>query len=394
VAKPDEPEWASAVEADPTRFLNPGATPRAQGWSADQRPPNQWFNWLLNRAWRCIVYLFNKTDTIYPTLLRSAATLAWNGSTIVFTQPIQLSFRHQTTEQINQILAAASPLTLADGEVLVVRKDRYTASPVTLVAGTYGALVDGEYAIVAEASLTDVDQENESIIFRRRGTNLEIPIHGLIYSSGDIITLGQSSVNAAGYIPPIGTIQAFYDFNAALTFDTAFFAYCDGSSRVVGSLGSQTLPDLSGRYLVGFGTDGGGDIDTAVWGTAAVGNAGSTINIAHSHTESTHTHGAGSYSATAHTHPAPAITGLVNQSAPGVGYELQIGGGQNMNLNPSSPLQGDHAHDGFGNTGSGGGGAISGTSGSGGGGTTNTQLSSTQDIRPRSIRVRYIMRVA
>ena len=72
---------------------------------------------------------------------------------------------------------------------------------------------------------------------------------------------------------PIGSIIPFYDFNAALSFNTDYWAYCDGSTATVGSLGVQTLPDLSNRYLVGFGTEGGGDIEVARQETRKVRNA-------------------------------------------------------------------------------------------------------------------------
>jgi hypothetical protein len=63
---------------------------------------------------------------------------------------------------------------------------------------------------------------------------------------------------------PVGTIVGHYDFNAAVTF-TDDWLYCDGSviADAASPINGQTLPDLSNRYLVGFGTEGGGDIDTA-----------------------------------------------------------------------------------------------------------------------------------
>jgi len=99
------------------------------------------------------------------------------------------------------------------------------------------------------------------------------------------------SVSVGGSLVPIGSIIAFYDFGAALTFDTDNWVYCDGSTATVGG-SSRTLPDLSGRYLVGFGgaTDGAGDIDTATWATAAVGNSLHQVDIAHTHTGPSHTH--------------------------------------------------------------------------------------------------------
>lgn len=55
-------------------------------------------------------------------------------------------------------------------------------------------------------------------------------------------------------LDPIGTIEAFYDFGGLLTFNTTYFAYCDGSVLVDANspFNGQTLPDLSNRYMVGF----------------------------------------------------------------------------------------------------------------------------------------------
>lgn len=105
-----------------------------------------------------------------------------------------------------------------------------------------------------------------------------------VYNAHDTATtgvhgVGSSSIATSLMIPPIGSIIPFYDYNGALTFDAAYWAYCNGQSITVSGIGTQTLPDLSGRYLVGFGTDGGADIGSAPWATALVGNAGHSITL-------------------------------------------------------------------------------------------------------------------
>ena len=65
------------------------------------------------------------------------------------------------------------------------------------------------------------------------------------------VTSSLADIAAQGL--PIGSIIPFYDFNGDLTFDTDFWVYCDGQTATVGGV-SRALPDLSGRYLVGFGT--------------------------------------------------------------------------------------------------------------------------------------------
>lgn len=214
-----------------------------------------------------------------------------------------------------------------------------------------------------------------------------------------------AAVNAA---VPIGTIIPFYDFNALVTFSTDTWMYCDGSvvADVFSPLNGQTLPDLSGRYLVGFGTDGGGNIDTAVFATAAVGNAGHTIDIQHSHTVNAHSHTVNSHN---HTTPNHAHTVLIISRplavpvVPGIsdGAGTAIGGAKTVALggvgdiaigiDPAGFAIGEtrtYSSDSSGgsNTGN----ASPGTDSQSP--TTNNQLSTTQSIQPRSIRVRFIIR--
>ena len=163
-------------------------------------------------------------------------------------------------------------------------------------------------------------------------------VHGV--GAGTIITSAITDVMKLQTVP-IGSIIPFYDYNAALSFNTTYWAYCNGQSTAVGSLGAQTLPDLSNRYLVGFGTEGGADNGSAVWATAAVGNASHQIDIAHTHT----------YSGT---------TGLPSSTASATGV-------------PSIYATSVHTH------------TYS--------GTTVSSLSATQTIQPRSISVRWIMRI-
>lgn len=197
---------------------------------------------------------------------------------------------------------------------------------------------------------------------------------------------------------PVGAILPFYDYNGTVTFNTSMFAYCDGSTVAdAGSpINGQVLPDLSGRYLVGFGTDGGTDIDTATWNVTAVGNAGHTINVAHTHTDAGHTHSLPSHSHSAGTlqfkvaewttttvnfyDSAGSSVTVLQESASGSG-----GSGTGVAVSAGSSATG-YTKDGSGSTASTGGTSGSGTA------SLGSSLSSTQSIQPRSIRVRYIIR--
>lgn len=189
------------------------------------------------------------------------------------------------------------------------------------------------------------------------------------------------------FVPPIGSILPFYDFNGNLTFSASYWKYCDGSTHDFGgAVGVQTLPDLSNRYLVGFGTEGGGDIDSAGWATAAVGQASHQIDISHTHTGASHTHAVGTLQfQTATTTGGPSSFNLFNSSGTPVSvivWPTTFTVGSGTALAQLSTLATGYTANGTGAT------------ASGGNGATSSAGSSTQTIQPRSIRCRFIMRVA
>lgn len=174
---------------------------------------------------------------------------------------------------------------------------------------------------------------------------------------------------------PIGTILPFDDFDGALQFDTEYFCYCDGEIHTVGEA-QRTVPDLSGRYLVGFGGEGDGDIATADWDADPVGAEAHQIDLGHSHTCNNHYH-----SLSGHTHSVVSghtglgeldlSAGLMDYCTPGENFFLKHkhGPGTLATGGPSNDTTGWSTDRG-----------------------TDSQLSATQSIQPRSIRVRFIMR--
>lgn len=211
----------------------------------------------------------------------------------------------------------------------------------------------------------------------------------------DDITFKSNSIELAKVLPPIGTIIPHYDFNGLFVPDSAYWVPCDGTSQIVGG-GAQTTPDLSNRYLVGFGTEGGGDNDTAAWDTAAVGDASHQINLAHTHdvNPASFTSGAGS----AHSHSNGSYVAEITYSSSDSRLDA--------NITTATSWTSDHRLAASGDGGSAGG---SFTTGANVQGTSSTEsahthsinvpdttstsaLSSTQSIQPRSIRVRFYMR--
>ncbi len=114
---------------------------------------------------------------------------------------------------------------------------------------------------------------------------------------------GEISGEFDGALPPIGSIIPFYDFDGALAFDFTRWKYCDGTNYDFGgNLGVKTLPDMSGRYLVGFGGEGGGNLGTAAWEEDAVGNISHEIDLKHNHPNTLSTDAPGTTIAGGHSH--------------------------------------------------------------------------------------------
>lgn len=191
MSKPDKPRWADTVEGDSTKVDEPLSAKKDIGWEAE-KPPFQYMNWLFLKNYQWADFLEQFVESNEPIVMRSDSALGWDGSNITFSDNIEISFRVPGAEQINHIASADSPISMSDGDVLLFIKDRVNSSPVALSSGTYGTLSDGEYVVVSEASLSDSNYENETILFRRRGTELELPQTGEIYDSGATVYLGRS----------------------------------------------------------------------------------------------------------------------------------------------------------------------------------------------------------
>lgn len=306
----------------------------------------------------------------------------------------------------------------------VIRSAQVNADFDTLYSDYNGNITNANIAAAAAIAYSKLQALPSAQIIVGNAGNVATPVAmsgDATISNTGVVTIGGSG----GAVTPVGSIIPFYDFNGLATFNPLNWTYCDGS--VIGGAGplaGQTLPDLSGRYLVGFGTDGGGDIDTAPWATPPVGNAGHQINIQHSHTVNAHTHDMGNHthnvgnhthSISNYTHAHAGRTNGMSSTAlensanyrirdDGAGWTQRSGGGADRHIavDSGSNDEGQHDHDLLddnhnhgGATGASGG--VSGTPSTNNTSSespgTNNQLSSTQSIQPRSIRIRFIMRI-
>lgn len=182
---------------------------------------------------------------------------------------------------------------------------------------------------------------------------------------------------------PIGKSMFFNDFNGLLTVNGLYWAAENGQTinDIASPLNGKTLDDVSGRYIVGFGEDGAGDINSAAWASTPVGNEDHQIDIEHAHGagdlkfQTAYLAGSGSmlthlylFNSSGANLDIPTTTGLGYGERPNMGlysYPPYLAG---TNL----ASQYTYTKDGSGSTGLG--------------------LSSTQSIQPRSVRKRSYIR--
>lgn len=226
---------------------------------------------------------------------------------------------------------------------------------------------------------------------------------------GRILTVSSAGLPAweppaAGSVSvPIGSVISWDDYNGVLTLDPNY-RYCDG--LVINAPGSPldglATRDLSGAYIVGYGTLGSGDIGSALYDVTPIGNSNNQVALNHTHTYAhthpgpSHQHGGGTLSVSYGASDSNSlflydngigkeyisVSGLAN---PGVGFVnfLLKGPGWPAGLESLilTNFNGSTSSGGTGNTGA--------ASPPG----TSSSLSSTQSIQPRSQRFRMIIRV-
>ncbi len=200
MSKPILPRYATDVGVT----VEPSEPKKDTGWLAQEKPPFQFFNWLHHQSFLSHLYLTSRVDREQRHLVLSATPIVWTGADVTFASDIDIRFREGELERRNSIATADSPLSLADGEVIVINKDT-TGDGALSFQATYANLVAGEYAIVADASLLPANEENELIFMRRRGTTLEV-LNQQVLNSGNslkggyIVTHAHTSASDGGQL--------------------------------------------------------------------------------------------------------------------------------------------------------------------------------------------------
>ena len=171
--------------------------------------------------------------------------------------------------------------------------------------------VNGTLRAKGDSAIGDATTDTCTILANVSGPLTNVTVNYVVSNVANITTANVNSVDIYWAMPPVGSIIPWYPFstNLAAFLNTTHWAYCNGQSKTINGV-SETLPDLSGRYLVGFGgaTDGDGALASATWATAAVGSALHEVNISHTHytdigsTTSAQPNNANANTVAAHTH--------------------------------------------------------------------------------------------
>jgi len=201
---------------------------------------------------------------------------------------------------------------------------------------------------------------------------------------------------------PIGTIIPFYNYNNLVSYNADYWQLMNGETidDALSPFDTQVATDMSGRYMVGFGTDGDENMGTDPWSVTPAGNAAHQIDIRHNHSSASHSH-----SSASHSHGAGTLKFKVAESTSTVFQFYTSGGTATTALGQgvitfnqggiSNASKSWSTGTWYTDSGSGTGSTDSTTPGSTGSttpGSTGNNLSTTQSIQPRSIRVYYLLR--
>lgn len=235
MAKPTKPRWA---DGDPSFSVEPSEGKKDTGWLSGEKPPFQFMNFLFLKVKEWIDWFENKAEIVDNFVFRSDNPVYFDGFNVIFSSAIEIVFRNTAgAAYINKI--AAGTLAIPLGSVVVARLDRVNASPVTLaLQGTYANLAAGQYAIVAESSLTLNNDDDEVILFRHSQVTagndvfgvgyerLEMPITKQIAFDQETFYLGEmSSIPSA--VPPLR--EGCYNLS---------FSYSANTFKIVGANGN------------------------------------------------------------------------------------------------------------------------------------------------------------
>lgn len=190
----NKPRWATDPDNPLIDLVEPSEAQKDEGWNKLQKPPYNTFNWLQAQTYYWIDYLDTFTKFGRGTQVRSNHPFTFSAAgALAFTSDIEVIFRDEGVVKTNFIAAADSPKTIPAGSVLVFRPDFSIGSSQLIFQAVYANLAPGEYAIVAEGSLT-WDNTDEVILLRHRTVSAGNDQYGIGFSTLEVVMTGQQYI--------------------------------------------------------------------------------------------------------------------------------------------------------------------------------------------------------
>lgn len=115
--------------------------------------------------------------------LRSTANITWSGSSLTFSADIVLDILNTKTGTANAytVLTSNSPISLSDGDFVYV----------SITRGTTGNVTPVKNSVTPIPAQTQANKDIY-VLFRRKGSDLQIPLHKQLIVSGQTTKLGTS----------------------------------------------------------------------------------------------------------------------------------------------------------------------------------------------------------
>lgn len=253
------PRWATDPDNPLIDIVEPSEAEKDEGWNKYQKPPYNTFNWLQKQTYDWLDYLAVVTKFPRGVQLWSAHPFTFTAAgALDTTYNLQIKFHDAGELKTNFIAATDTPFTIPNGSVVVFRPDFSSGATQLIQQAVYANLDVGEYAIVAESSLTDTNND-EIVLFRRTDvsaiddqygvgfTILEIPLTGQQY-----ITDSESGVRAYfGGAKILDSIRILDGDNFSMYSDngSTVKVFIDGATGKAG-FGTGTPTSPTGRDQV------------------------------------------------------------------------------------------------------------------------------------------------
>lgn len=244
MGEPSAVRWADVDVAD--AVVEPAESKKDDGWQVAEKPAREYMNWIHYTTYLWAEFLKTRIKNNEALSFITTGLATWSGTQLILSANLDITFREEAGARRANRLASGT-FSITDGHVLLFIPDRTNSTPVALtLAASYAALAAGKYVIVAESSLDLDDFEDEVILFRRRGTDLEFVPEGRIIPAPARFYFGQ--YNGGPGTKHGGTVST----TDATVTDLAAVALAEGEAAIVRAtvIGRKSDGSAFGAWVV------------------------------------------------------------------------------------------------------------------------------------------------